>query len=120
MLACAVLLVGCSVTVAMVPAPVSDSADDLGELASHVLAYLDHQHVLGKIVYSSDSGAALSIIGCLLPPNLGFRLDVHDANWDLLWSAKSNCVGESGSASYYLSGINGTFMPLIVVLRISR
>jgi hypothetical protein len=119
-LACAVLLAGCSLALAAVQPHADNGADDLSTLALHTLAYLDRQHVLGRIVYSGDSNAALSTIGCLLPAHLGFRIEAYDANWVPIWSAESSRIGDSGSASYYLSGINGTFMPRIVVLRISR
>jgi len=119
-LACAVLLAGCSLAVASVQPHATNGADDLSVLALHTLAYLDRQHVLGGIIYSGDSNAALFTIGCLLPEHLAFRLEAYDANWMPIWSAESSRIGDSGSASYYLSGINGTFMPRIVVLRISR
>jgi len=51
---------------------------------------------------------------------LAFRLNVYNADWELIWSAESTPIGNSVSASYYLSGINGTLMPRIVVLQISR
>jgi hypothetical protein len=54
-LACAVLLAGCSLAVAAVQPHADNGADDLSALALHTLAYLDRQHVLGRIFYSGDS-----------------------------------------------------------------
>ncbi len=119
-LACAILLVGCSSAVLAVPPPASGSMADLSTLALHTLAYLDRQHVLGTIVYSGNAEVATSTIGSLLPPHLAFRLNVYNADWEPIWSAESSPIGNSGSASYYLSGINGTFTPRIIVLQIAR
>lgn len=118
--ACTIYLVGCSALISMVPAYQTARSDDLGALASHTLSYLDKGHALGNIVYSKDSKAALSTLGSLLPPHLGYRLEVFNTNWSLLWSVESGYGFDSGSASYYLAGHNGSYMPLIAVLRISR
>lgn len=118
--ACTIFLVGSSAMIAAVPVYTVSHSFDLSTLASHTLSYLDREHVLGYLVYSRDSDVAISTFGCLLPPHLGFRFEVYDTNWALLWSAESRLGYDSGSASYYLAGFNGSFLPLIVVLQISR
>jgi hypothetical protein len=119
-LACTVFLIGSSIAAGYFSSEPPSYRHDLQHLASHCLVYLDQQGVLSPMVHNHDVAGIDDVITILLPQSSGYSFRVYSADWILLWSFSSRFnEGHSASASYLISGFNGSFEPRIIVLALS-
>ena len=121
-LACTILLIGSAMAVGYaLSAHQSEQQRDLLDLASKGLIYMDQQGVLAPLVYRQESLMVQMVLSGILPEAVGYSFSVYSSGWKLLWTANDHfSLGSTSSASYYLSGYNGTADPRIVVLALSR
>jgi len=121
-IACTILLIGSTMTVGYaLSAHQSEQHRDLGDLASKCLTYMDQQGVLANLVYCRESLMVQKVLSEVLPETVGYSFSVYSSGWRLLWMVDGHFkLGSTSSASYYLSGYNGTPDPRIVVLALSK
>lgn len=97
------------------------SSQELSELASNLLVYLERKGLLSSMVYAQDYDRLESSVSQILPSGLGFRISVYACDWSLLWSVEHEFKpGRSSSALIFLSGHDGEPDPRIVVLTLTR
>lgn len=121
-IACTILLIGSAMAVGYaLSAHQSEQHRDLVDLASKCLIYMDQQGVLANLVYRRESLMVQKVLSEVLPETVGYSFSVYSSGWKLLWMVDGHFkLGSTSSASYYLSGYNGTSDPRIVVLALSR
>jgi len=121
-IACTILLMGSAMAVGYaLSAHQSEQCRDLGDLASKCLTYMDQQGALAPLVYRQESLMVQKVLSEVLLEAVGYSFSVYSSGWRLLWTVEDHfSLGSTSSASYYLSGYNGTADPRIVVLALSR
>ncbi|MCX8182637.1 MAG: hypothetical protein N3D12_05915 [Candidatus Methanomethyliaceae archaeon] len=97
------------------------STQELSELASNLLVYLERKGLLSSMVFAQEYERLESLVSNILPSGLGFRISVYTCDWRPIWSVDHQFKsGRGSSALMFLSGYYGKPDPRIVVLTITR
>jgi hypothetical protein len=100
---------------------VAGGSQEIGELASNLLLFLEKKGLLSSMVFSQEYDRIESVVAQLLPPGLGFRISVYTCDWKPLWSVDHQFkLGRTSSALIFLSGYQGKFDPRVVILTLAR